>query len=173
MFCTTTLLFLHEFTEIHFTMWKSDMYNKCRRLLTFRPSVCTVDMGTSWTRSGHRILGSIPCWQSHALNFPGLQLSASHPNLCRPPEWMPHRSRSCQKPCQNFTGFSVIFRMVGQNLSSTFPLLSIMVFDFCWFETHLGTLHQLLKLLQDPPAAWEWLCCDCQVIHERLDWWLV
>lgn len=42
-----------------------------RQLLTFLPKASTVDMGTSYTSSGHSVLCRVPCWYIYALNLPG------------------------------------------------------------------------------------------------------
>lgn len=125
----------------------------------------------------------MPCWYSHALNFPGnpdrstalSQLSKSNASesdrWCIPHGAIKHLAKAlywffCDGGDGNASSAETESVVHPSSLQHQWCRL-------CWFETHPCPLHQLFQPLQYPPTARYWLCGDCLIIHEDPDGRLV
>ncbi|KAK9532780.1 hypothetical protein VZT92_010148 [Zoarces viviparus] len=56
--------------------------------------------------------------------------------------------------------------MLKRNMSSTFPFLTTIVLDSAGLKRIRAHTDSLFETLQNPPAAWDRFCGDCEVFQE-------
>lgn len=111
-----------------------------RKLLIFFSRASTHDIGNSYRSKGHKILGKMACWYTHALNRPGspdLFTLASQSSRSLLVFWMaalsfelwPNSFPRLLTGCSNSVGM-VVPEMVNLNLSTALPFLITRDLDF-------------------------------------------